>query len=323
MKAIVYDQYGGPEVLRLAELKMPRPGAEEILLKVCAASVNAADWHIMRGSTIFDRLQFGLLRPKLGLLGMDVAGIVEAVGDKVEDLRPGDAVFGECRWGGAFAEYLTMHKDWIVRKPRRLSFEEAAALPVSGLTALEAVRYKGCLTEGERVLVNGASGGVGSFAVQIAKAYGGRVSGVCNGIKADIIQFLGADRVIDYNKGNFFTMGETWDLIIDTVGCTPVSAYMKVLSEKGRCVIVGYHSFKWFLHHRLWGPLLSRKYGKEAGLIGNWEVQKSRLEVLKGLVVAGKVKPYIDRIYELDEVPNAMRYIEGSHPAGKIVVAMA
>src|SRR2546430_3782177 len=238
MKAIVYHEFGSPDVLRLEEVDKPVPNDNQLLIKVRAVSVNPLDWHFMEGTPYLGRLPaFGLLKPRVERLGVDYAGTVEAVGKNIKEFKPGDEVYGNKF--GAFAEYIVATDKALTLKPASLSFEQAASLPVAALTALQALRDSGKLQPGQKVLINGASGGVGTFAVQIAKAFGAEVTGVCSGRNLDLVRSLGADHVIDYTKEDFTKRGERYDLILDNVGTQPLSGFRRVLQPKGICVMIG------------------------------------------------------------------------------------
>ena len=323
MKAIVYRHYGSPDVLELEEIERPIPGDDAVLVRVRAASVNPLDWHFMRGEPYLVRAMAGLRRPKLTRLGADLAGQVEAAGRNVTRFRPGDEVFGGGR--GAFAEYVCVGEKALAPKPTSLTFEQAAAVPVAALTALQALRDKGRLQPGQTVLINGAAGGVGTFAVQIAKSFGAEVTAVCSTRNVDRVRSIGADHVVDYTRDDFTRSGRRYDLILDAVGNVPLSALSRVMSPSGICVGVG-------------GSGGGRWIGPMAGLLGalvwsRFRSQKVRpmlasvnhqdLVVLKELIEAGKVTPVIDRSYRLSEVPEAIRYLEEGHARGKVVIAVA
>jgi len=321
MKAIVYTEYGPPDVLQLKEVEKPAPKADEVLVKVHAASANPLDWHRMRGEPFVARLTDGLLKPKNPMLGADIAGQVEAVGSSVKEFQPGDEVFGEIFFGG-FAEYVCVTEDKLVLKPANISFEETAAVPVAALTALQSLRNKGQVQPGQKVLINGASGGVGTFTVQIAKSFGADVTGVCSARNLDMVRSIGADRVIDYTREDFTQNGQAYDLIIDNVGNRSVSDLKRALSPNGNCVIVGFSSLALLFQHIFLGPLVSRKGGKKIGLMGIAQMNKNDLTFIKELLEAGKVTPAIDRCYPLSEVPEAIRYLEDGHARGKVVITV-
>jgi len=321
MKAIVYHNYGSPDVLKLEEVEKPTPSDDEVLIKVQAASVNPQDWHLMRADPFLVRLMAGLLRPKNIILGVDVAGRVEAVGLNVKQLQPGSEVFGDIyAYGcGAFAEYVTIPENALVPKPAKVTFEEVAAVPAAALAALQGLRDQGQIQPGQRVLINGASGGVGTFAVQIAKSFGAEVTGVCSTRNLDLVRSLGADHVIDYTQEEFTQNGQQYDLILDNVGNPALYKrfYKRSLSPKGICVII---AGSFFLQLFL-GPWMSMTGSNKIGTFMTIPNQKD-LVFLKELLEAGKVKPVIDRCYPLNEVPEAVRYLEEGHARGKVVITM-
>jgi NADPH:quinone reductase-like Zn-dependent oxidoreductase len=320
MDAIVYRCYGSPDVLELEEVEKPVPAENEILVRVKAAGVNPLDWHYMRGSPYIMRLGSGLGAPKDSRMGVDFAGTVEAVGSKVERFRPGDDVFGGK--SGAFAEYLTVTEDRAVApKPPNVTFEQAAAVPIAAITALQALRDKGRVQPGQKVLINGASGGVGTFAVQIAKALGAEVTGVCSTRNVDMVRSIGADHVIDYKKENYTEGGETYDVIIDMVGNHSLLANRSVLGPEGIFVIVGGAKGDWL--GPLVGPIkagmLSPFVGQEFALLLA-QMRQDDLAVLADMMEDGHVTPVIDRRFPLNEVPAAIRYSETGRARGKIII---
>lgn len=321
MKAMVYEEYGPPDLLHLKEVEKPAPSDDEVLVKIHAASVNAGDWHTLRGTPFLFRIMNGLTRPrdKAKILGDDIAGRVEAVGINVKRFQPGDEVFGISNFG-AFAEYRCVTEDKLVHKPARLSFVEAATLPIAGITALQGIRDKKQLQPGERVLINGASGGVGTFAVQIAKSFSAEVTGVCSTRKMDLVRSIGADHVIDYSKKDFTNSGQQYDLIIAVGGDLPISAYRRALSPNGVYVCVGGSTAQYF-QALLIGPLISMLGGKKLGVVMPMPNHKD-LEFLAELIEAGKIVPAIDRSYPLSEVPEAIRHIESGEVLGKLVIAV-
>ena len=324
MKAIVYTKYGPPDVLQLKEVAKPTPKDNEILIKVFAASVNPLDWHLLRATPFLVRLTEGLLKPKKEILGADVAGRVEAVGRNVKQFQSGDEVFGNIfAYGlGAFAEYVSVPENLLVLKPANLTFEEAAAVPVAAVTALQGLRDKGQIQSGQKVLINGASGGVGTFAVQIAKSFGAEVTGVCSTRNLDMVRSIGADQVIDYTQEDFTQNGQRYDLIVDAVGNRSVSDYKRALSSKGICVIIGYSSPVLLLQHMFQGTWISMTGSKRIGLMGTMKPNKKDLVFMKELLEAGKVKPVIDRRYPLNKVAEAIRYLEEGHARGKVVITL-
>ncbi len=322
MKAIVGTEYGSPDGLQLQDLDKPAVDGDGVLVRVRAASVNPLDWHVMRGLPYLVRLTEGLRRPKRSVRGVDVAGHVEAVGENVTEFQPGDEVFGAK--GGAFAEYVCAgEKNFLVPKPVGLTFEQAAAVPVAGTTALQALRDKGQIQSGQRVLINGAAGGVGTFAVQIAKAFGADVTGVCSTRNVDLVRSIGADQVIDYTREDFIRSGQRYDLILDAVGNRSLSDFRRALTPKGTLVLVGGGDGRWLgpLALPLRALVLSRFVGQRMLLLLA-KNNKEDLVVLKELIEAGKVTPVIDRTYPLSETPEAVRYLEAGHARGKVVITV-
>lgn len=320
MKAIVYTKYGSPDVLQFKEVEKPAPTDGQILVKIYAASANPLDWHLMRASPFLARLAGGLRKPKDPRLGADFAGRVEAVGANVAQFQPGDEVFGAST--GAFAEYICVAESEVALKPANLSFEQAAAVPVAATTALQGLRDTGQIHTGQRVLVNGASGGVGTFAVQIARAFGTEVTGVCSTRNLDMVRSIGADHAIDYMKEDFTRTGQHYDLIYDAVGNSSVSAYRRALNPGGTCVVAGFTSLPRLFEHMLLGPLRSKIGDKKVGLMGTAQIKQQDLVSLRELLEAGKVTPVIDRRYSLREVPEAIRYLEAKHARGKVVITV-
>jgi NADPH:quinone reductase-like Zn-dependent oxidoreductase len=323
MKAVVYTRYGPPDVLKLVEREQTAPADDEVLVKVHAVSVNAADWRLLMARPFLARLYNGLLRPRRQVLGADVAGTVQGVGRTVRRFKPGDAVFGDLMrhgWGG-FAEYAVAPEDAFASKPAGLSFEEAAALPMAGVTALQGLRDAGALRPGEKVLVHGASGGVGTFAVQLAKELGAEVAGVCSTGKVDLVRSLGADRVIDYTREDFTRGGERWDVILAANGDRPIRDYLRALRPGGRYVMAGGSSRQMF-EALLLGRLVFMGSGKRMVPLSA-TVNPQDLAHVAAFVEAGKVKPVIDRRYPLREVPEAVRYVAEGHARGKVVIDVA
>jgi NADPH:quinone reductase-like Zn-dependent oxidoreductase len=323
MRAIVYEEYGSPDVLNFQEVEKPAPMEDEVLVKVHAASVNAADWHLLRADPFLVRLMgFGLLRPKYKILGADVAGRVEAVGTNVSQFQPGDEIFGDLSGDGfgSFAEYVCAIEDVLALKPADTSFEEAAAVPLAAVTALQGLRNKAQVRQGQKVLINGASGGVGTFAVQIAKSFGAEVTGVCSTSKVDMVRSLGADHVIDYTQEDFTKNGQHYDLILAANGYHPISDYKRALSPEGTYVMTGGSGAQMFQSMTL-GPILSMNGNKKLGNL-SMKANKGDLIFMKGLLEAGEVTPVIDRSYPLSEVPEAMRYLEEGHARGKVVITV-
>jgi NADPH:quinone reductase-like Zn-dependent oxidoreductase len=320
MKAIVYEQYGSPDILQLKEVERPVPAENEVLVRVSAASASPFDWHLMRGAPFLARLSHGLRRPKVPSLGADLAGRVETVGALVTKFHPGDEVFGEHI--GSFAEYVAIPEEYCLSlKPANLTFESAATVPISGITALQALRDIGHIQSGQKVLINGASGGVGTFAVQIAKSFGAEVTGVCGPENLEMVRSIGADHLIDYTREGFTRTGERYDLILDAVGNCSVSDFRRALNPQGTGVVVGFTSMARLLSVVIVGKIMSRKQGMKFAL-KTTAIDKDGLLFLKGLLEAGKVVPVIDRSYTLDEVPAAMRYLEAGHARGKVVITV-
>jgi NADPH:quinone reductase-like Zn-dependent oxidoreductase len=317
MKAFIYERYGPPETLRMAEVDQPVPNADEVLVKVLAASVNAADWHLLRGKPLFSRATLGLLRPKHQILGVDVAGQVEAVGSGVTRFTPGDQVYANLldHGYGGFAEYVSVPVGVMSSKPAKLSFEEAAAVPMAAVTALQGLGHHGALQPGQRVLINGATGGVGSFAVQLAKAAGAEVTGVTSTRNLDLVASLGADHVIDYTTTDVVGSGRRYDLILDTVGNRSVPDLRRTLAEGGKAAVTGFTSVAKLLGVSLRG-------GKAIAQV-QAHVTSKELERLSELIEAGKVRPQIDRRYRFADIPAAIAYLEQGHARAKVVVGLA
>jgi NADPH:quinone reductase-like Zn-dependent oxidoreductase len=323
MNAIVYRCYGSADVLELEKVEKPVPADNEVLVKVKAASVNPLDWHYMRGSPYIMRLMgAGIGKPEDPRMGVDFAGTVEAVGSQVTRFKPGDDVFG--RAGGAFAEYLTIaeHRA-VVLKPANMTFEQAAAVPIAATTALQGLRDKGQIKPGQKVLINGASGGVGTFAVQIAKSYGAEVTGVCSGRNEEMVRSLGADHVINYKQTDYTKSGKKYDLIIDMVGNHGLSANRKVMTPEGKLVMIGGAKGDWI--GPLSGPIKAIMYSpfvEQEFLMFVAQMRQQDMAVLAELLASGEVTPVIDRSYALSEVPAAIRYSEEGHARGKIIIAI-
>ncbi len=319
MKAIVCTQYGPPDVLQFTELAKPTPADNEVLIKLYAASANPVDLHLMRGKPFFLRLMSGGLRaPKRKVPGHDIAGRVEAVGRNVIQFKPGDAVFGACR--GAFAEYVCAKEDNLALKPANSSFEDAAAMPVAALTALQGLRDKGRIQPGQKVLVDGASGGVGTFAVQIAKSFGAEVTAVCSTQKVDTARSIGADHIIDYTQEDFTKSGQRYDLILAANAHHSIFDYRRALIQNGIYVMAGGGGLQ-ALQAVLLGPLLSR-IGRKKTRFFIAKIDQKDLVFLKELLEAGKVVPVIDRRYPLSDAAEALRYLAEGHAKGKIVLTV-
>jgi len=324
MKAIVFHNYGSPDVLKCEEIETPTAGDDEVLIKVRAAALNPYDWHFVRGMPYLIRIMAGLRKPKVTRLGFDVAGEVEAVGRKVTRFKPGDPVFGGCfgARAGAFAEYACTSESALALKPHNVTFEQAAAVPMGALTALQGLRDKGHIKPGQKVLVNGAAGGVGSLAVQIAKSFGTEVTGVCSTRNVDLVRSIGADQVIDYTQQDFTKSGHRYELILDAVGNRPLSSMRRILSSNGILVMAGGEAGRWMIGpvvRTIQASVLSR-FGSQklVGLLAR--SSKEDLTIIHDLMATGKVTPVIDRRYKLNEVPEAIRYLEEGHARGKVVV---
>jgi NADPH:quinone reductase-like Zn-dependent oxidoreductase len=329
MKAIVCAKYGSPDVLQLQEVAKPAPKDDEVLIRIYAASVNARDWRFMRAKPFFIRLRPGsFLQPKNKILGADVAGRVEAIGRYVKQFKPGNEVFGylpSATGRGTFAEYVCANENAITLKPANLTFEQAAAVPVAAMTALQGLRDNGNIQPGQKVLINGASGGVGTFAVQIAKAFGAEVTGVCSTRNVDMVRSIGADQVIDYTQEDFTQNGQRYDLILEINGYHPIFAYRRALSPKGIYVMAGgskAHVYQGIFQALLLGPLISRIGTQKLGFMGIAKLTQKDLVFLKELLEAGKITPVIDRSYPLSETAEAVRYLEEGHARGKVVITV-
>jgi NADPH:quinone reductase-like Zn-dependent oxidoreductase len=319
MKAIVYTKYGSPDVLRLAEVEKPVPGANEVLIKVHAAALNAYDVHLLTADPFVIRLAgFGFLKPKHGVLGADLAGRVEALGSSVKQFQVGDEVFG-CYLGG-FAEYAAVPERTLALKPANSSFVQAAAVPMAALTALQGLRNLGQIQPGQKVLINGASGGVGTFAVQLARSFGADVTAVCSPRNVDLARSIGADQVIDYTQADFTKNGLRYDLIIAANGYHSIFDYKRALSPKGIYVMLG-GSMAQMAQTLLLGPSLSKSGGQKMSSMMA-QVNQKDLVFLKELIEAGKIAPVIDRSYPLSEVPEAFRYLKAGHARGKVVITL-
>jgi NADPH:quinone reductase-like Zn-dependent oxidoreductase len=317
MKAFVYERYGPPETLRMVEVDKPSPEAGEVLVKVRAVSVNAADWHVLRGRPLFSRATLGLLRPRHKTLGVDVAGQVEAVGGGVTGFTTGDQVYANLldHGYGGFAEYVPVPVEVMALKPTTLSFEEAAAVPMAAVTALQGLGRHGDIQAGQQVLINGASGGVGSFAVQLAKSSGAEVTAVTSTPNLELVRSLGADHVVDYTTTDALGSGRRYDRILDTVGNRSVSDLRGGLATGGKAAVTGFTSVA-----KLVG--VSLRGGKDVAMV-QAHVTAKDLEVLSELLAAGKVRPQIDRRYRFAELPAAIAYLEQGRARGKVVVETA
>jgi NADPH:quinone reductase-like Zn-dependent oxidoreductase len=324
MKAIVYEKYGTPEVIELKEVEKPVPNDDEVLVKVYAASLNAYDWHFLTADIFLIRLiAGGIFRPKRTSLGADFAGRVEAVGKNIRQFAPGDAVYGEAYGdgGGAFGEYVVVPEKRLALKPANLSFEQAAAVPMAGLTALQGLRDKGGIQAGQKVVIQGASGGVGTYAVQIAKTFGAEVTAVCSTRNVEQARSLGADHVIDYTQEDFTQNGQQYKLIFAANGYHPISAYKRALAPQGVYIMAG-GTVKQLFQGVVLGSWMSRGGDKKMGTF-TAETKQEDLITLKEMLEAGKVTPVIDRTYPLSETAEAMRYLGQGHARGKIVIHVA
>jgi NADPH:quinone reductase-like Zn-dependent oxidoreductase len=317
MKAFIREKYGPPETLRMVEVEKPAPNSGEVLVRVLGISVNPADWHSLRGKPLFSRATLGLLRPKQRILGVDIAGQVEAVGGSVAQFKPGDEIYANLldHGHGGFAEYVSVPGDVSSLKPANLSFEEAAAVPMAAVTALQGLHSLGRLRPEQTVVINGASGGVGTFAVQIAKSFGPEVTGVTSTQNVDLVRSLGADHIVDYTTTDFVRSGRRYDLIYDTVGNRSVRDLKRALVEGGKASVTGYTN----LAEAMGVPLLG---GNDIARVSA-DVTAGDLEQLSRLIEAGKVRPHIDRRYTFAEVPAAIAYLEQGHAKGKVVASVA
>ena len=319
MRAYVRNRYGSPDVLSLEEVDKPEVTDEGALVRVRATSVNAHDWHMLRGKPYIARMGEGLGRPKSAVLGIDVAGTVEAVGANVTHLQPGDDVFGSR--SGAFAEYVSGRN--MVPMPKGLTFEQAAAIPVAGQTALQGLRDKGGSQAGQRVLINGADGDVGTFAVQIAKALGAEVTGVTSTKNVDMVRSIGAAQVVDYTREDFTRAGQRYDLILDVGGNRSLSAMRRVLNPEGTVVMVAPSPGQWIGPiARILGAVVTSRFARQKVRPFLSTVSKDDLLVLRELIEASKVTPVIDRTYSFNEIPEAIRYVEAGHAQGKVVITL-
>jgi NADPH:quinone reductase-like Zn-dependent oxidoreductase len=317
MKAILCERYGPPEVLRLAEVDRPIPKGNEVVVAVTASSVNPFDWRRMRASPFLVRMGGGLRRPKDPRLGQDVAGMVDSVGRNVTRWTPGAPVFGLAE--GSFADFAKASEDDLAPKPTNLTYDSAAATPMAALTALKGLRDQGQIHAGQHVLVNGASGGVGTFAVQIAKAYGAEVTGVCSTRNLDLVRSIGADHVIDYTREDFTRGGPRYDLILDAVGNHSVSQYKRAMTPQGISVVVGFTSMLRMMRILARGKVASQSNPQKVGMMMARPNEEDRT-ILGDLLTSGQVTPVIDRTYALPEVPEALRYLEAGHARGKVVI---
>ena len=321
IKAIIQDKYGSPDVLELKDIDKPVAEESEVLVRVRAAAVNIGNWHLLRGIPYAMRPAVGLFKPKHEIPGLDLAGQVEAVGPSVKQFQPGDQVFGWC--DGAFAEYACAEEDNLLAKPYNLTFEQSAAVGDSAFTALNAVRDQGKVQPGQKVVINGASGGVGTFAVQIAKSFGADVTGVCSTRNVDMVRSIGADQVIDYTREDFTQDRQRYDVMLDLVGSRSLSDCRRSLTPQGTYVLVGVSDMdRWLGLARQIKMLSSSPFVRQRMRIFITRHTREDLVVLKELVESGKVTPVIDRRYQLSEVPEALRYQGEGHSQGKIVIAV-
>ena len=318
MRAIIHERYGSPDLLRVGEVDSPTPGPEQVLVRVRASSVNAGDWRRVRADPSFVRMVDGLRRPKSPLIGGDAAGVVEAVGSDVSDLRPGDEVYGIRT--GALAEYVAGKN--FVTKPANLSMEEAAAIPIAGVTALQSVRDHGRVRPGDRVLINGAGGGVGSFTVQIAKADGAEVTAVTRTDKVELVRSIGADHVIDYTRDDFTRTAVRYDVVIDPGGNRSVRHLRRILAPGGRLVLLGAGHGPGGAMGRLAGGIIRKRVLRQPIAIFIAAVRREDLVTLRELVEAGKVRPVIDRTYPLEQTADALKYLESGAVCGKVVITV-
>jgi NADPH:quinone reductase-like Zn-dependent oxidoreductase len=317
MKAFVYRNYGGPDVLMCENIPRPFPAAGEVLLRVRAAALNPLDWHYLRGKPYGIRLGLGLRRPKNSCFGMDVAGVVVSTGPRVTGWQPGDEAFGLAK--GVFAEYACSAQ--LIRKPRSLTFEQAAAVPVAGLTALQALKHHGRLQAGEDVIINGASGGVGTFAVQIAKYLGANVTSVCGPGNIQLVQSLGSDNIVDYTQKDLTELTQRYDLMVDCIGNHRLTVCRRILRPNGRYVMIGAPSGRWVAPlDRAFRARLISTFVSQTLLffVARWD--PGALALLSELMELKIIKPVIDRTYTLDKLPDAIAYIEGGHAHGKVVL---
>jgi NADPH:quinone reductase-like Zn-dependent oxidoreductase len=318
MRAAVYTKYGPPDVVHITDVEKPIPKDNEVLVKVRASSVNPLDWHFMRGAPFVVRIGAGLRKPKVTRLGVDLAGLVEVAGRNVTRFKSGDEVFGCMR--GAFAEYVCVSEDKLAPKPANLSFEDAAAVPVAAISALQGLRDKGHIQQGYKVAIDGASGGVGTFAVQIAKSFGAEVTAVCSTRNVDKARSLGADHLIDYTQQDFTKSGQRYDLILAANAHHSIFDYRRALNRGGVYVMVGGGGVQ-ILQALLLGPLLSLIASKKMGFVMA-KINQKDLILLRDLLESGKIVPVVDRRYTLSDLPEAIRYLEAGHAQGKVVISV-
>lgn len=321
MKAVIYTEYGSADVLQFKEVEKPTPKENEIVIRIIAAAVNPADWRLMRAEPFLARLDNGLFKPKKNKLGCDFAGIVDAVGSGVTRFKPGDEVFGDMSDAGmgSLAEYGVIDQKFVTHKPANVTFEQAAAVPLAGVTALQGLR-KGEIKAGQKVLVNGASGGVGTFAVMIARLFGAEVTGVSSTRNLELVRSIGAEHAIDYTREDFTNNGQTYDLIYDAIGNRSAADLKRGLTATGRAVVAGFTSLRRLFEHMLIGPRISEKGGRSVGSQGTATANQQDLEYLATLLETGKLIPVIDRCYPFSETADAIRYLETGRARGKVVI---
>jgi len=319
MKAIRYTEYGSPDVLQYTNIETPTPSDDEVLIRVVCAAINPADWRMMRAKPILVRIESGWRRPKIQSIGADVAGVIEAVGKNVTKFKVGDEVFGEV--SGSLAEYTTATVNQIVHKPLSVSFEHVAAIPMVGLTALQGLRF-GDIEQRQRVLINGASGGIGTVAVEMAKHYGAKVTGVCSGRNIEMVCSLGADHAIDYTKDDFTKTGQTYDLIFDTVGNRSSKDLARALTPNGQAVVAGFTTLSHMFGLMAMSTLRSMFSDKVIGSMGSAQVVAEDLATLGSMIEQGHITPVIDRRYPLAETAEAIRYLETKRARGKVVITV-
>jgi NADPH:quinone reductase-like Zn-dependent oxidoreductase len=322
MKAIVYHEYGSADVLKCEEVEKPVPKDDEVLIKIRAASVNPLDWRLMNGKPRALRIMPRLLKMPIGRPGIDVAGVIEAVGRNITQFKPGDEVFGGCR--GAFAEYGCTAESKVVMKPDNVTFEQAATVNVAGLTALQGLRDKAKIQAGSKVLINGAAGGVGTFAVQIAKTFGAHVTGVCSTRNLEMVRSIGADEVIDYTQNDFTTNNRRYDFIFDCVGNHSFSAFRRVLNPDGIFTGIGapHDASMMALLASMIGNVVLSAFGRQKAVMFIAKANADDLTLLGGLIATGKIKPVIDKTYSLSEAADAVRHVEEGHARGKVIITL-
>jgi len=320
MRAYVYHRYGAPDVLKIEDIPKPEPDDDEVLLKNQSISLNPLDWRLLRAKPLFIRLIAGLNKPKKTILGYEIAGEVEAVGKNVTRIKVGDTVYGASVHGG-YADYVCAKENNVIHKPDALTIEEAASIPMAAFTALQGLRDKGQIQSGQKVLINGASGGVGTFAVQIAKIFDTEVTGVCSSRNLDLVRSLGADHVIDYTSADFTKQGTGYDLIYDTVGNRSFNELKRALKPNGICILAGIKSLALIPQTMFLGPLTTKVSKKTIRMFVATESQAD-LQFANEMIEAGKLKPVIDRTYPFEQLPEALSYLEEGHARGKVVVRL-